>query len=82
MSFLDFSGDYQNQKALLAIFGLMIMLSTAYLGSWFTAILLSPSLALMGGFSFCVFVGGILGFFVTLSHQMAHNISIKITKET
>jgi len=82
MPLLDFSGDYQNQKTKLAIYGIMIMLATAYLGSWFTAILLSPSLALMGGLSFCMLVGGFLGFFITLSQQMAHNISIKVTKET
>jgi len=81
MPLLDFSGDYQNQKTKLAIFGIMIMLSTAYLGSWFTAIVLSPSLALMGGLSFCVFVGGVLGFLVTLAQQTAHSISIKVTKE-
>lgn len=82
MAFFDVSSTYQKRKAALAVFGIMIMLSTAFLGTWLTAVLISPTLALQGGLSFVVFVGGCLGFLVVLANQTAQQVSIRVIEDS
>lgn len=81
MSFLELDTSYQKQKAALAVFGLMIILSTAFIGTWLSAIYLPPGMGLVGGFSCVVFVGGILGFMIVLVQQAVNQVNIKVIQE-
>lgn len=81
MAIFDVSTPYQKQKALLAMYGIMIMLSTAFLGTWMFGVIVAPNLALLGGLSAVVFVGGCLGFTLVLIQQAIQQVNIKIVKE-
>lgn len=81
MSIFEFSTPEQKQRALLAVYGLFIVLSTAYLGSWFIAAIVSPSLALIGGMCCVIFVGGVLGYFTVVIQQAVQEVKIKIVQE-
>lgn len=81
MSVLDFSTDYQKQKTMLAIYGLFIILATAFLGCWFTAALISPSIALYGGLMCVMLVGGVLGYFTVIIQRAVQEVKIKVVNE-
>ncbi|MDD3724978.1 MAG: hypothetical protein PHV83_05580 [Bacteroidales bacterium] len=81
MAILDFSTPYQKQKALLAMYGLFIVLSASFLGCWFTAALVSPDIALIGGLMFVMFVSGILGYFTVVIQQAIQEVKIKVVNE-
>ena len=80
MSLLDFEGEYNKRKALLALFGLFIVLPTAFLGSWLFAAIVNPDMGLVGGLSAVTFVGGIMGFLVVLARQTVQDINIRVVQ--
>ena len=81
MSILEFNTPEQKQRGLLALYGLFIVLSTAYLGVWFTAALVSPSVALYGGLCCVMLVGGVLGYITVIVQQAVQEVKIKIVQE-
>lgn len=82
MSIFELKTPEQKQRALLAVYGLFIILSTAYLGVWFTAALVSPSVALYGGLCCVMFVGGVLGYATVIVQQAVQEVKIKIVQES
>jgi len=81
MAMFDLGTTYQKRKALLAIFGIMIMLPTAFVGTWLFAVVVAPNLALYGGLSAVTLMGGILGFAVVLSEHVIQEVKIKVIEE-
>jgi hypothetical protein len=78
---IDISTPYQKRKALLALYGILIILGTAFLGTWFTAILIAPNMAIYGGLSCVMVVGGFLGYFTVIVQGAVQEVIIKVTKE-
>lgn len=81
MSILELETPYDKRKALLALYGAMIVLPTAYTGYVAAGILLSPSLAIVGGLSAVCFVGGFLGFEIVLLQQAVQEVNIKVIQD-
>lgn len=81
MSILELETPYDKRKALLALYGVMIVLPTAYIGYVVAGLILSPALALVGGLSAVCFVGGVLGFSIILLQQAVQEVNIKVIQE-
>lgn len=81
MSILELETPYDKRKALLALYGVMIILPSAYLGYVCAGLLLSPALAVVGGFSAVCLVGGCLGFSIILLQQAVQEVNIKVIQE-
>lgn len=83
MSFFKIELDtpYQQRKALLALYGLFIILSTAFLGTWYTAIVIAPNMAIYGGLCCVMLAGGTLGYFTVIIQQAVQEVNIKVVQE-
>lgn len=81
MSIVELDTPYQKRKALLALYGIFIMLSTAFLGTWFCGLYLSQNMAIIGGCMCVMLVGGVLGYFTVVVQQAVQEVNIKVVQE-
>ena len=77
----DFGTPEEVQKAYLAIFGLFVMIPASIGGFLLTGWFVYPGLALAGGISAAMIVGGLLGFFTVVIRQAVQQVTIKVIKE-
>lgn len=81
---LDFESPGEEQRAYLALFGLFIILPTAYISFMLgSLVFLNPEMAMAVGLSGVMIVGGALGFFLVAINRAVQQVTIKVVqKET
>lgn len=71
------------QKIMLAIFGLFVVLPVSFVGTMVSYRYFGDNalMGYIGGFSFMMFFGGILGYFTVLINKAVQEVQIKVVQE-
>lgn len=78
----DLSNETEKQRALLAIFGLFIILPVSYFSAILTFIVFQDQgMAMVGGLTGVMVAGGFLGFLTVLVQQAVRNVNIRVVQE-
>lgn len=81
MSIFEFDTQYQRQQAMLALFGLFMIIPAAAMGFLLTGIFVAPGLAIAGGLSAVMVVGGFLGYFTVVVDRAVKEVTIKVVQQ-
>jgi hypothetical protein len=69
------------QVVVLGLFGLFVVLPTAFIGTYFSYVYFaSATMAYVMGFSFVLATAGLLGFFTVLIKQSIREVVIKVVQ--
>ena len=80
MPILEFDTAYQRQQAMLALFGLFMIIPAACAGFLLTGIFVAPGLAIAGGLSAVMITGGALGYFTVVVDRAVKEVIIKVVQ--